>query len=254
VFFYISKILHFLISPLTWILILLLTALLLKNSRKARRVLIAAVCIFLFFSNSFIVDEFVRLSETQMVMDEQLGTYDAAIVLGGGMVTIDRPHQRLIFWDNSDRLMQVIRLYKKGIVKKMLFSSGSGSIVYSDIREAALLKHYLAEIGIPDKDILVDSLSNNTHENAVNSAGILRDSLPQGKFLLITSALHMARAKACFKKQGIDADIFPTSKMSGKRRWDIGFLLVPDVANIATWERLLHEWLGYVVYYIAGYI
>jgi uncharacterized SAM-binding protein YcdF (DUF218 family) len=253
-FFYSSKILHFLLSPVTWILIILVTALGLKNKKKARRVLISAVCVFFVFTNSFIADEFVRLTETPMISESQLSKYDAGIVLGGGMVTIDRDMDRLIFQQNTDRVMQAVLLYKKGIIRKILLSSGSGSIVFKDMLEASLLKKYLVETGIPLNDILVDTLSRNTYENAVNTARIIHDSLAGGKFLLITSALHMSRAKACFKKQGIEVDIFPTSKMTGSRRWDIAFLLVPEVSNLVVWEKLLHEWLGYITYKFAGYI
>jgi uncharacterized SAM-binding protein YcdF (DUF218 family) len=252
-FFYISKILHFLLSPLTWIIILLVVSLLLKNKIKAKRVFTSALCVLFVFSNSFIVDEFVRITETAMVSEKQLGRYDAGIVLGGGMVTIDRENDRLIFQKNTDRFLQTIHLYKRGIIRKILLSSGSGSLVFDDILEASLLKKYLIELGIPDKDILVDSLSRNTYENAVNSSKIINDSLKGGKFLLITSALHMARAKACFSKQGISVDVFPTSKMTGGRRWDIGHLLVPDAGNFERWEELLHEWMGYLIYKIAGY-
>jgi uncharacterized SAM-binding protein YcdF (DUF218 family) len=253
-FFELSKILQFLISPLIWILILLLTALIIKNRKKSVRLVISALCMFFFFSNSFIVDEFIRMTETPMVYDEQLGYYDAGIVLGGGMVTIDRTGDRLIFQDNTDRVLQAIHLYKAGRIKKILLSSGSGSMVFKDMLEGALLKRFLIDDGIPQKDILVDSISRNTYENAVNSAQILRDSLPGGKYLLITSALHMSRARACFIKQGIIVDIYPVSKRTGQRRYDIGFLLVPNVENLEMWENLLHEWFGFIVYKMKGYI
>jgi uncharacterized SAM-binding protein YcdF (DUF218 family) len=217
--------------------------------------MISAVCIFFIFSNSFIADQFIRMTETPMISDKQLGKYDAGIVLGGGIVTIDNPNDRLIFRQNTDRFFQAIRLYKKGIIRKIMLSSGSGSLVFQDILEASLLKRYLIETGVPERDILIDSLSHNTHENAVNTAAILHDSLPAGKYLLITSALHMARSRACFKKQGIKTDIFPTNEISGPtRRWDLNFLVIPDAENFITWEKLFHEWLGYTVYFFAGYI
>lgn len=253
-FFEVSKILHFLLSPIIWILVMLLTALILRNKKRSRQLLIAAVSAFIFFSNSFIVDEFTRVTEMPMIPDSQLGTYDAGIVLGGGMVTIDRSGDRLIFQENTDRILQAIHLYKKGRIRKILLSSGSGSIVFKDMLEGALLKRYLIETGIQGKDILVDSLSRNTYENAVCSAKLLTDSIPVGKYLLITSALHMARAKACFLKQGLTVDVYPVSKKTGQRRWDIGYLLVPEVENIEAWQKLLHEWVGYLVYDIKGYI
>jgi uncharacterized SAM-binding protein YcdF (DUF218 family) len=175
-------------------------------------------------------------------------------VLGGGMVTSDEESDRLIFQQNTDRILQAVRLYRTGHVKKILISSGSGSIVYKDMLEAALLKRYLLETGFPAADLWVDTVSRNTYENAVHSARMLNDSLPNGKFLLITSALHMHRAKACFARQGIVADEYPVSKKTGKRRWDLGYLLVPDVENFMSWEKMLHEWVGYLTYRIKGYL
>lgn len=253
-FFYFSKILHFFVSPLSWIMILLVLALWWRNRPRGKKLLVAAVCVFFVFSNSFIVGELARLSEVPMVGDNELKKYDAAIVLGGGMITIDRPADRLIFQQNTDRVLQAVMLYKRGVVKKLLISGGSGSMVYKDMLEAPLLKRYLVLTGIPSENILVDSLSRNTYENAVNSAKILRDSLPGGSFLLITSALHMKRAQGCFTKQGVATEMFPANKITGQhRRWDAAYLIVPNFENFTLWEKLLHEWIGYLVYLLAGY-
>lgn len=254
-FFYFSKILHFFVSPLSWIMILLVLALWWRNRPRGRRLLVAAVSLFFIFSNSFIVGELARLSEIPMVSRDEQKSYDAAIILGGGMVTIDRPADRLIFQQNTDRVLQAVMLYKKGVVKKLLLSGGSGSMVYKDMLEAPLLKRYLVLTGISPEDILIDSLSRNTHENAVNSAKILHDSIPGGSFLLITSALHMKRAQACFTEQGVATDAFPANKITGQhRRWDVAYLLVPNFENFSLWEKLLHEWIGYLAYLMAGYV
>lgn len=253
-FFILSKIFYFLLSPLIWCLLLLLLGLVLRKHKRSRGMLIASLIMFFVFSNSFVVDEFMRMTEEPMVSMESIGTYDAGIVLGGGMVTYDQEFKRLIFHDNTDRVLQAELLYKQGRIKKILLSSGSGSLVFRDRLEAPLLRDYLVQSGIPAADILVDSTSDNTRENAVNSSRLLNDSLPGGKFLLITSALHMSRAKACFVKCGLQPDVFPVSKKTEKRRWDIGYLLVPEPANLVVWNKLLHEWIGTIIYKFNGYI
>jgi uncharacterized SAM-binding protein YcdF (DUF218 family) len=254
-FFEFSKILDFLLSPLIWGLILMLAALVLRNKVKARRLFISSFVILLFFSNSFIVDEFVRLTEAPLPVKQCIcKPYDAGIVLGGGLVMEDEETGTLIFQQNTDRMLQAVKLYKQGKIKKILLSSGSGSVVFKDALESSMLRSYLIDIGIPAGDILVDSVSRNTYENAVCSAKILTDSLPGGDYLLITSALHMKRAQACFLRQRILTVAYPVSKKTGYRRWDIGYLLVPNVENFRTWEKLLHEWVGYLVYEIKGYV
>lgn len=120
-FFIISKILSFLIAPLTWIITLLLLALFLKNKKWSRRCLIYCVIVTIFFTNPFLSNEAVRLWEYPITQDKELAvSYDAGIVLGGGMITIDSDVNRLTFRNNVDRILQAVSLYKTGKIKKMI--------------------------------------------------------------------------------------------------------------------------------------
>ncbi len=254
-FFLISKILSFLISPFTWIIVLLLLGVFLKNKKIARRLLISCVFVALFFSNSFIADEVFSWWEYPVTPDNQITqVYDVGIVLGGGMVTIDAQNNRMTFRNNTDRFLQAVSLYKTGKIKNILLSSGSGSLIYRDMLEASLLKKYMIQIGLPDSVILIDSVSDNTYQNAKYSAEILNKKFPTGKFLLITSSFHMNRALACFKKAGILADPYSTNKMMGKRKFDLMKLLIPNIEAISTWDKLIHEIAGYFTYSLMGYL
>ncbi|MCD4679537.1 MAG: hypothetical protein K8S00_04040, partial [Bacteroidales bacterium] len=62
-FFYLSKILSFLLQPLTWIIILMLLALVNRNKKKLKRLLFIAFITLYLFSNPFIVDEVIRVWE-----------------------------------------------------------------------------------------------------------------------------------------------------------------------------------------------
>jgi uncharacterized SAM-binding protein YcdF (DUF218 family) len=174
--------------------------------------------------------------------------------LGGGMITIDTDSNRATFRNNTDRILQTVRLYKTGKIKKMLISSGSGSLEYRNMLESSLLKKYLITIGIPDSVIMIDSISDNTYQNAVCCAKILKSEPKNNRYLLITSATHMRRAKACFNKQGINVDIYATNKLAGKIKWSFEFLLLPDIEALDDWQNLLHELFGYFTYWIAGYL
>jgi len=254
-FFVLSKILSFLLTPIVWVLILLLLALFIRNRKKARRLLIIAVALLYFFLNPFIASEFMRMWEKPVTRTQDLAEhYDAGIVLGGGMVTIDKEYDRLTFRTNTDRILQAVDLYKTNRIDKILISSGSGSLVFKDMLESTLLKRYLLTIGIPKEDILIDSISNNTRQNAIYSAKILKSKFPGGKFLLITSAFHMRRAMACFEEESIIAIPYCTGKYVGDRRWDFQHLFVPNLESMMMWDKLIHEVAGYMIYAVMGYL
>ena len=59
-FFFLSKILAFLISPIFWVFALLLYSFFTKKDRLAKRLRIAAVVLLYIFSNPFLVDEAFR--------------------------------------------------------------------------------------------------------------------------------------------------------------------------------------------------
>lgn len=251
-FFYASKILDFLITPIVWISLLLLFALFAKDKSRKRQSLILATLLLLLFSNSFILDEAMRKWEIPARSQESLGTYDVGIVLGGVMF-YDSELERLQFHRSVDRVLQAIDLYKKGYIKKILFTGGSGSITYQDLKEAPLIKAYLLLLGIPEKDIIIESASDNTHENAQFTKEILNNRFKEQSYLLISSAFHMRRAVACFENEGIKVDVYSTDRYSGERKfmWDHAF--IPNAETLQHWDTLIHEIVGYWVYRMAGY-
>lgn len=253
-FFFFSKILYFVLTPLFWIAFLFLLSFIIKKNSLSKKLRIASFACLLLFSNNFFVDSLIKIWERPEQPTLTQPSYAAGIVLGGGMAVYDSQYDKIIFRDNTDRFLQALALYKKGVIKKILLSGGAGSLVYRDMLEAPLISSYLAEIGVPDSDLIVDSLSDNTFENARNSAIILRKHFPAEKVLLITSSLHMKRSAACFRRQLVIFDEYPTNKITGMTRKDIGYYIIPDADAFSRWEKLLHEVIGYVVYDMKGYI
>ena len=253
-FFIISKITAFLLSPLTLICVLFLCGIVARSGKHSRRYFITAFVFFMFFTNAAFIDELIRSWEEPMITLDKGQHYDAGIVLGGGMVDIDNNNDRLIFRDNTDRILQAILLYQQGVVKKVIVSGGPGSLVFNDVIEAKLIKRYWLDIGLPESDIIIDSTSHNTHENAVNCVHIINKTCQQTHILLITSALHMKRATACFNNEGQCVTMYSVGQIAGKRRTDIGYYLIPETEAITRWENYIHEVLGYLMYAMMGYI
>lgn len=254
-FFILSKILHFLTHPFTWVLIALGIAWFTKRPFLSKWSFRSAIIILLFFSNSVIFLEFARMWEPEGTKIEDVGHYDVAVVLGG-MAEWDNNHERLSMRRGGDRIWQAIHLYHLGKVDKLLISGANGDVIDKGLNEAVQFRDVLIAEGIPAEDILIDSLSKNTWQNAVESKKIV-DQYPEiESVLLITSALHMPRSEACFKKAGFEKfDTFTTDHFTGERRgYAIDQYFVPNVSTMVCWSKLIHEWIGYITYFFAGYI
>ena len=253
-FFILSKIFVYFLYPFTWLLGLFTASFFVKNLKEKKWLFRIMLIILLVFSNSLIFDSVISLWEVPAKsIDDIQPQYDYGVVLGG-MITVDFEHHKIVPQVSIDRLMQTIVLYKNRRIKKIFISGGSGSLIDST-SESLYLRQYLIDIGIPAKDILFETNSRNTHENAVETYNILCADSVQPNILLITSAFHMRRAVACFKKVGFQhIDTFPTTNFHGTFRHDFYYLFVPNVEIMAKWNFLIKEWVGYIVYDFVGYI
>lgn len=211
---------------------------------------------FYFFSNEFIASNVFRWWETEQVSDESIaGKCKIAVVLSG-FSYYDHNLGRVHFNASGDRIFQPLRLYKKGYIKKIFISGGSGSMKRPEEKEAALVKKYLIDIGVPEEDIITESKSMNTYENALITKETLTKlgvDLAQ-PILLVTSGYHMKRAGACFKKQGFHFIPYVANGRSGKGKIYPDELFLPKSHVFDMWETLFHEWIGYGVYFLTGKI
>ena len=254
-FFILSKILAFLLTPYIWLFFGLL-ALLKKAWYSPFKKWILGLTIFMYvISNSFLVDEVIRAWE---VTDGDIylkdTKYDLAIVLGG-MGRIDERQQRFDFGYAGDRLFQTLELYHKKRVDKLFITGGSGSINKPDHREAAYIKKYLEAISIPDSNIVIENNSKNTYENAIFSKHILDSLHFKGSILLVTSSYHMRRSIAIFKKAGY-TNITPyvTNKITGLRKFEFDYCFIPNVEALFSLNLIIHEIAGFAIYKVKGYL
>ena len=252
-FFFFSKILFFLTTPIVWIFGLFLWGMLTKKTIRKKQLLWTSLICFYFFSNAFITDEFVRVYEERNLTYKEINeTYDAVIVLGG-FSNFDTEQDLIQFHSSTDRLMAGIKLYKTGKAKKLMISSGSGQLLNPNEKEAIYIEKYLLEIGISEEDLIIEGESRNTRENAVNSAFILNQEFKDGNYLLVTSAFHMPRSKRCFTKVGLKVTPFSVDHQAGPRKFVFDHLFIPDVDSLRRWQMLIKEWMGFVTYKMMGY-
>lgn len=252
-FFVLSKVLNFLTNPLVYVFVLLLLAAWLRNSKWKKRCFWSGIFLLWFFSNEFIANEAMSAWETDPTPYAAMEkNYDYGIVLTGVTLNDRQPDDRVYFHHGADRVLHTIQLYKKGIIKKILISGGSGRLVTKARPEADELLAVMVMAGVPETDILLENESRNTHESAVNVQKMI--STDSGSYLLITSAFHMRRSEACFKKVGFTIDTFSADYYTHPRYFTLDTLLVPRADCITLWQKMFKEWTGIAAYWMAGYV
>lgn len=180
--------------------------------------------------------------------------YDVGIMLGGAMRYYNSDMDRIVYGKGVDRFLHVISLYQEGKIKKILLSGGSGLLTNQQYKEADLLKDLLLKMNIHPEDIIVENKSKNTRQNALFTSEIIQKSFAGKKILLITSGYHMRRSLKCFEKTGLHADPFSVDEYSGKGLYTPDKIIIPDAEYLNGWDILMHEWVGYFSYWLAGYI
>ncbi len=253
-FFILSKILSFFLSPIWWITVLLLAYLIFKKFKRRKLVAIVAFSLLLVFSNQLLFYHVSGWWEGELKNSDELGHYDGIILLGG-FSNYQTESQRIRFMQSGDRLFQAVELYKKGKATYFIFTGGSGRVIEREKSEGEYLKDYLKLLSIPQDSTLVEWKSRNTRENAVETAKMLiANNLGQGKFLLVTSGFHTKRALGCFKKAGVDVVPYTADPLQSSIAPDFWDAISPSASVLATWELLFREWIGYAVYKIRGYV
>ena len=108
----------------------------------------------------------------------------------------------------GDRVMQAALLWRAGKAQTIIVTGGNLPWARSSTTDAGFAAELLQAYGVPPDSIIVESNSRNTHENAINTAAIWRERHFRSG-LLVTSATHMPRALASFRKAGLDVAPWP---------------------------------------------
>ena len=172
---------------------------------------------------------------------------DVIIVLGGGAGAAVPPHtlQPELF-SAADRGWQAARCYKAGKAPYVLFSG---------VSEAPGMKAFLEDLGVPAKAIILEGASRNTYENAAFTKKKLAE-LKAKRVILVTSAWHMRRSVAVFKR--FDVEVIPFGAdyearfAKGVRTPSKLSYWLPTPEILLNNSYILKEYIGAVAYAIYG--
>jgi uncharacterized SAM-binding protein YcdF (DUF218 family) len=170
------------------------------------------------------------------------------VVLGGGHVSDPRlPANSQIHAAALGRLVEGVRLHKVIPGSKLLLSGGA---VFDPVPEAEVMARVAEDLGVKPQDIRLESDSWDTAEEAE----IIATMIGREKFILVTSAAHMPRTMALFKKRGLEpipapADFLaPHVQSSGPGRF------FPGGGSLGRTQAAVHEYLGLAWAWLRGAI
>jgi uncharacterized SAM-binding protein YcdF (DUF218 family) len=170
------------------------------------------------------------------------------VVLGGGHVSDPRlPANSQISTVALGRVVEGVRLYKAIPGSKLLLSGGA---VFDPVPEAELMAQIAGLLGVKPQDILLEKDSRDTADEAELIAKIVG----KGRFILVTSAVHMPRSMALFRKRGMQPIPAPTDFLVREGRGSGPDSFFPGAGILWEDQAAVHEYLGLVWAWLRGLI
>lgn len=259
-FLFLSKLLPVLIYPLGLACLLLLFALIVVWWRPRLVVvpLLLALLVLLVPSSGWVSDALVQSLEWRYRPAQDLPEADAIVVLGGALRPQLLPRTWIEVMDSGDRVLHGVRLYQAGKAPKIIFSGGRIAWEGVNAPESADMATLAKVMGVPAADILEEPDSLNTRQNAVNVQQILEQAGMEN-ILLVTSALHMPRSLAIFRRLGIEVAAAPTDFLITESGSELPsaeanvLKTLPTSENLNNFTRAMKEYVGLVVYKLRGW-
>ncbi|MCK6617449.1 MAG: YdcF family protein [Cyclobacteriaceae bacterium] len=253
-FFFLSKTLGYLVMPLVLISLLLLISALLKTQQWRKRLFWTAFGLLYLFSNEFIANEIMLRWEVPPTPYAEIANpFSYGIILTGVTRNDASLTDRVFFEHGADRVVHAVDLYKRGMLKKIIVSGGTGRLFTKSRKEADEIGKALVLMGVPADSLVIENESRNTYESAVHVKRMLPADTTEG-IVLITSGFHMRRSLACFRKAGLNVTPFSTDFYTHPRYYTLDVLFLPKVDALLIWSKLFKEWTGFVAYWLAGYV
>ena len=189
----------------------------------------------------------IPLETSQPPLKDSGAPADAIVVLAGGVRDLSwlglEPEPSAL---SLERLVKGVMLYRV-VRRPLIISGGTGSLVQPRIPEADAFTRAALGLGVLERDIVIENKSRNTLENAREVRGLLKGN----RIILVTSASHMKRSVALFKKQGFDVVPAPAGYLAMHRPVSL-FSFIPSAVGLSTSAVALSEYISFAWYSMAG--
>lgn len=237
-------------NPISLILAFSLSGLFLlyftPRQKQGKMLVLVSVMLLVFCSYTPTADILITSLEKQYPpykLDNALSLKEMpklVVVLGAGHSPNENiPVISRIGYDSMYRLIEGIRIYRMIPGGKLLLSGGSTYGLGSGAEDMAEIAK---EIGIKEQDIIIESKSRDTKDQAQIISSMIEDE----QFILVTSAAHMPRSMALFKKLGMNPIPASTRSLEERLYSRTPNPFFPSSTNLQKVEMAVHEYLGII--------
>jgi len=253
-FFIFSKIIWFILSPDSFLLILILVSLflILKEKYRAAKISLSIVSIAIVLISFFPIGEWLLFPlENRFQTNPTLPVnIDGIIVLSGAEDT-----KRSDLWQQpelgaaAERNLAFMQLIKQHPSAKHVFTGGTGSLLDQNSKGADVAKMLYEQQGLDSANIIFERESRNTYENVSYSKKLIQPNKSEN-WILITTSWHMPRSVGIFCQQQWPVIPYPVDHQTMK-----GELLRIDfnlASNLSLLKTGIKEWIGLFAYYLSG--
>ena len=249
--FLLKKIIFPLFYPLPLCLILMICGLLLlwfTKRQKSGKLLVSMGVIFMaLLSYGAISDSLLRPLEgtfPPLLMGETSGpapfnqSVKWIVVLGGGHISDPGlPVTSQISFESLARLTEAVRLYRSLPGTKLILSGGA---VYDPASNARIYFKTARIMDIPARDLVLSEQGRDTEEEA----RLIEKMVGKDPLILVTSASHMPRAVALFRKRGMDPIPAPAAHIVKEQSYRAPGDFFPSAGGLQKAQMAVHEYLG----------
>lgn len=255
-FFLLSKLFWFAVQPVNFSIILLLAGLALLAVRWRRAAVALFVtaafwlvlCVWTSFGAVLVTPLEDRFSRPPLP-DKVAGI----VVLGGGFeggINLVRGGYELN--SGGDRYVEAAALARRYPDARIVISGGSGALMLEGEDDASTSVRLFEALGVARERLVLEGKSRNTYENAVFTKELVTPR-PDETWLLVTSAFHMSRSMALFRKAEFPVTAWPVDYRTSGRE-GIAFFTDNPVDSLQTATLGIREWIGLIAYWLSGRI
>ena len=223
--------------------------------------MVLGIIVFIFFISNGIISNLLFKSiehPWKRLSISDVSKSDAIVVLSGGR---HKPpgNAGIIEWNDPDRFISGIKLYKANKANKLIFTGGFNPFKKNIPLEGNIYIQEALLLGIPKNDLHTTTFVMNTSQEAKAIKEKLNSIFLQKKIriILVTSAFHMNRAKRIFEKEGLLVNPYPvdfkTSDDTMTTLYKNPLNLIPSSSSLDLSSRAIREILGKLFYGLFKY-
>lgn len=183
---------------------------------------------------------------------DEIQTPEGIIVLGGALdVRLTRARGPIALAPSGARMTEAVALGYHFPSARLVFSGGPGGLLATGEPEGNVAKEFFSELGVSADRVIIEEKSRNTHGNAQFTRDLIKPRTGD-RWILVTSAFHMPRAVAAFRKAGVQVVPFPVDYNTlGNWQDYLNYTFAPSAA-MPLLDTAAKEWIGIAVYWLSG--